>query len=197
MQSQCKKEGCVETQTKSTCPTGRAFPVLGRPFYVAVTGHCQLGDMATTRFVVRAFDMLLTQLQHDYPAGLVALSGLAEGADTLFAEAALARGIPLEACVACTEVIENFMPGAARDHHLLLRERSQRVHMLPFKERSNTAYMALGRWLVDTADLLIAAWNGLPAVGLGGTGDVVAYARQQGRPVIHIHTILQTITSPW
>ena len=187
----------MELQTEHTHATIRAVPAIGQPFYVAVTGHSQLGDSATTRFVASTFDMLLAQLQHDHPAGLVALSGLAAGADTLFAEAALARAIALEACLACAELIENFTPGAARDHHLMLRKRSRRIHTLPFTERSNAAYMALGRWLVDTSDLLIAAWNGLPAVAEGGTGDVVAYARQQGRPVIHIHTVQRTITSPW
>jgi hypothetical protein len=33
------------------------------------------------------------------------------------------------------------------------------------------------------AEVLIAVWDGLPARGLGGTADVVAYAKQCGRPV--------------
>ena len=186
----------MELQSERTHAAVRAVPVVSQPFYVAVTGHCRLGDSATMEFVAAAFDRLLMQLQHDHPADLVALSGLAEGADTLFAEAALARGIALEVCLACTDVIENFTPGAARDQHLMLRERSRRIHTLPFTERSNAAYMALGHWLVDTSDLLIAAWNGLPALAEGGTGDVVAYARQQGRPLIHIHTVQRTILLP-
>jgi hypothetical protein len=118
---------------------------------------------------------------------------LAEGADVLFAESALANGIALESCLACADVIENFAPGVQRDQHLALRARSRHIHRLPFTERSNAAYMALGRWLVDSCDLLVAAWNGLPAVAEGGTGDVVAYARSRGRPVIHIHTLQKTI----
>jgi hypothetical protein len=184
----------VEVQIERIDTAIRAVSAEGQPFAVAVTGHCRLGDGATTHFVAQAFDRLLAQLQRDHPAGLVALSGLAEGADTLFAEAALARGIALEVCLACADVIENFPAGAARNQHLLLRARSRRIHTLPFIERSNAAYMALGRWLVDASDLLIAAWNGLPAAAEGGTGDVVAYARQRGRPVIHIHTLHTTVT---
>jgi hypothetical protein len=30
---------------------------------------------------------------------------------------------------------------------------------------------------------LCAVWDGLPARGYGGTADVVAYARQHGKPV--------------
>lgn len=162
-------------------------------YVVAVTGHRNLGDAATVDFVATTFDALLTHLQRQSAGGIVVLSGLAQGADTLFAEAALARGIDLEACLACAELIDNFAPGLERQRFLALQTRCRRLHHLPFVERSKTAYMALGQWLVDSCDLLIAAWNGLPAAGLGGTGDVVAYARRQGRPVIHIHTLQKLV----
>ena len=48
--------------------------------------------------------------------------------------------------------------------------------------------MALGYWVFDSSMLLIAVWDGLADVALGGTGDVVHYARQRGRAVLHIHT---------
>jgi hypothetical protein len=52
--------------------------------------------------------------------------------------------------------------------------------------------MALGRWLVDSCDVLVAAWSGLPAAAEGGTGDVAAYARAVGRRGVHIHTLQRT-----
>lgn len=164
-----------------------------RPYRIAVTGHQQLGNAATIAFVAGAFSTLFEQLAHAHPHGLVALSGLAAGADSLFAEAALAHNIPLEACLACDELLDNFAPGFERTSFLALQARCQRVHQLPFVERSNEAYMALGRWLVDRCDVLVAVWNGLPAMALGGTGDVVAYARKQHRPLVHVHTLHHTI----
>lgn len=161
---------------------------------VAVTGHCRIGDVAATHFVVQALDVLLARLQAACPGGIVALSGLAAGADTIFAETALALGIPLEACLACAEIAENFAPGPERERFFRLLARSRRIHRLPFVRRSNTAYMALGHWLVESSDLVVAVWNGLPAVALGGTGDVVACALKRGRPVIHIHTVQKKIS---
>jgi hypothetical protein len=128
-----------------------------------------------------------------HPAGVVALSGLAPGADTIFAEVALRLDIPLDACIAATAVIEKYAPGPELDQHLRLRQFSRQVHTLPFTERSGEAYLALGRWLVHSCDLLIAAWNGHPAAKPGGTGDVVAYACTYGRPVLHVHTVQHTI----
>jgi hypothetical protein len=168
-------------------------PQSDRPLFVAVTGHCALGDDVTIAFVTQAFTALLLEIKATQPAGVVALSGLAPGADTIFAEVALTLAIPLEACIAATNVIEKYAPGPEREQHFRLRQASQHVHTLPFTERCGQAYLALGYWLVHSCDLLIAAWHGRPAAKPGGTGDVVAYARTQGRPVIHIHTGRRTI----
>jgi hypothetical protein len=112
----------------------------------------------------------------------------------VFAEAALALGLPLEGALAADDLIENFAPGVERERYLGLLERCARVHCLPFPTRSNGAYMALGYLVVDSCDLLLAAWNGRPAAALGGTGDVVAYARAVGRPVVHLHTLERRVT---
>lgn len=164
------------------------------PLRIAVTGHQRLGDAATEAFVQESFGAQLARLRDAHPHGIVALSGLAAGADTIFAEVALRGGLPVEACLAAPDIAENFAPGPERERFLTLCGMSRRVHRLPYAGRSNAAYMALGRWLVDSCDVLIAAWNGLPAAGEGGTADVVAYARAAGRPVIHLHTLARTVT---
>lgn len=177
----------------SSINTRTSAPALS-PFRVGVTGHWLLGDSATIAFVSQAFSALLSQLLRDHPEGLVALSGLALGADTLFAEAALVLGIPLEACIANHAVLEKYAPGPEREQHFRLRSRSRIVHELPFTERCAESYVTLGHWLVDSSDLLIAAWNGEAPAKPGGTGDVVGMAQAAGRPVIHIHTLQRTIT---
>lgn len=123
----------------------------------------------------------------------MALSGLAEGADTIFAEQAIALGISLDAIIAYRDLIADFSPGSSRARHLHLCALSRALHMLPFSERSVEAYSALGRQLVNSCDLLVEAWNGLPPIDEGGTSAVVSYAHMIGRPVIHVHTLQQTI----
>ena len=58
-------------------------------YRIAVTGHRDLGDEKTVQFVQDTFHIILMQTQHNHPAGVVALSGLAEGSDTLFRGACL------------------------------------------------------------------------------------------------------------
>jgi hypothetical protein len=176
----------------SMLPTHQLKTASAGPFRVAVTGHCDLGDETVISFVAQTFSALLGQFKRVHPAGVVALSGLAPGADTIFAEVALGLAIPLEVCIAASAVVEKYALGPERDQHFRLRALSRPVTKLPFTKRSAEAYLALGGWLVNSCDLLIAAWNGWPPSKPGGTGDVVAIAQQCGRPVIHIHTLRRT-----
>jgi hypothetical protein len=36
-------------------------------------------------------------------------------------------------------------------------------------------------------------WDGQPAAGLGGTGDVVKYACLCGKPLIHLNPVSRTV----
>lgn len=180
------------TQPTVLLPDAR---LAARPYVVAITGHRDLGSATAHDFVRATLRDLLRQIGASHPEGLLAISGLAEGADTIFAEEALRLGLPLEGVIAYEGLIEDFAPGPARSCYLNLRAQSRALHLLPFATRSVAAYTALGQRLVDCCDLLIAAWNGLPPVDAGGTGGVVAYASASGRPVMHIHTTRYTISA--
>jgi hypothetical protein len=50
-------------------------------------------------------------------------------------------------------------------------------------------------WVANRSDVLVAAWDGRPALGLGGTGNAVGHARRMGRPVIHIDVVNRSVVS--
>lgn len=117
-------------------------------------------------------------------AGLRGVSSLADGADQLFAGHVLDAGGTLEAVLPTSWVsyasslaaggrqrLENFIRAAAT------------VITMPFAEPCDQGYLAAGQALVDRCDHLFAVWDGEPARGMGGTADIVAYARDRGRPV--------------
>jgi hypothetical protein len=54
------------------------------------------------------------------------------------------------------------------------------------EESAKGAYMETGILTADRADVMVAVWDGKPAAGLGGTGDVVDYVRALGKPLIII-----------
>lgn len=57
---------------------------------------------------------------------------------------------------------------------------------MPYEEPSDDAYLAAGQEVVDLTDTILAVWDGQPARGVGGTADVVRYARSTGRRVVVI-----------
>lgn len=169
-------------------------------FVVGVTGHRDLpGDHAALGLRIRD---LLGDLRRVEGQDMVALSALAEGADSLFAEAALELGIRLEVALPFEGYEQDFTIPVARDRFRRLLGQAAETRTLPYLERSNEAYRAVGRWIVDHADHLIAIWDGKPARGMGGTGDIVEYARARDLPLTIIapgggaSTLHETDTRP-
>lgn len=124
------------------------------------------------------------------PPRLQLVSALAEGADTLAAEAALHIGYELNAVIpfARAEFAKDFAEGAPRDGMLALVGQASRVtEMGGRRAAANAAYEAVGLATLAVSDLLIAVWDGKASAGPGGTAEVVARAVETGVPVIHIH----------
>jgi len=78
---------------------------------------------------------------------------------------------------------ESTLSGDDRRSYDQLIDKADRVTHLDFPEPSEQAYWAAGQEVVNRCDLLIAIWDGKPSRGLGGTGDVVEYARAAGKDV--------------
>ncbi|GAA2635125.1 hypothetical protein GCM10010436_49650 [Paractinoplanes durhamensis] len=111
------------------------------------------------------------------------VSNLADGADQLFATHVLAAGGTLEAVLPCEGYAASLLTPESRVRYEELRRAAAEVITLPYPEPSDEAFLAAGRALVDRCDHLFAVWDGHPARGMGGTGDVVTYARARGLPV--------------
>jgi hypothetical protein len=61
--------------------------------------------------------------------------------------------------------------------------------------RPNEAFLAAGHYIVDHCDVLFAVWDELPAGAMGGTGDVVEYARRSERRVVHLNPMERRVTA--
>lgn len=157
---------------------------------IAVTGHRKLtATSALSAAVDQALDRIVAQLR---PAirnrcRLVVVTALADGADRLVAGRVLARpGARLEVILPMPEA--DYVTDFDRAHSLpefehLLGEASWLATMPPSPTRQD-AYLHAGRAVIDRADAAIAIWDGHPAAGKGGTGDIVDYLREEHRPWI-------------
>lgn len=143
---------------------------------IGITGHQGIRGQ-TARLVTLAIGSELDRFEHIH-----GISSLADGADQIFAEAVLARGGRLTAVVPASRYEDSFESASARRAYRRLLGLAGESEALPFEEPSEEAYWAAGQRIVTLADVLFAVWDGEPAGGLGGTGDVVAFAREQGTP---------------
>jgi len=119
------------------------------------------------------------------PAGaeLHGVSSLAEGADQLFAAHVLKAGGTLEVVLPCEDYAGSLVEDDSRTRFECFRRHATTVVTLPYPNPSDQAYLAAGQAMVDRCDHVFAVWDGRPARGVGGTADIVTYARARGRPV--------------
>jgi hypothetical protein len=144
---------------------------------IGITGHQSL-QQATHSLVA---DGLARELR-DVNA-LHGVTSLAEGADQIFAEQVLGLGGKLTAVIPAAHYEDSFSTDGSRMSYLALRARADEIVELPYDAPCEQAYWAAGQHIVKVADSLLAVWDGKPSGGLGGTADVVAYARTCGVPV--------------
>ena len=148
---------------------------------IGVTGHRLLAPHPR---LVPAVDAALAAIEARHPAPQALVSGFAEGADELVAQRALQRGWELHALLPLPA--DDYATDMARpDDFRRLLARATAVEELPPLPRPD-CYVAQGRALVERSDELVALWNGAGARGAGGTAEVVAAARAEGRAVTWI-----------
>lgn len=159
------------------------------PLVIAVTGHRDL-VAAEVPAIREKVDALLSSLTDRYPGRrLQVMSSLAEGADQLVAEAALARDIELTVPLPMPKdlYLQDFETSAARGRFESLCERASEIYELPLArgntvesvshpgDARNREYAQVGVFLSAHCHILLALWDGKPSTRLGGTGQVVKF----------------------
>jgi hypothetical protein len=114
---------------------------------------------------------------------------LATGADQIAAVCARSSGYFVRAVLPFEpgEYRKDFAPGEELDSFEQALAAADEIVALP-GDRSDLegAYVLVGQSLVQTADVMIAIWDGEAGHGRGGTADVVELALESSVPVIHI-----------
>jgi hypothetical protein len=147
---------------------------------VGMTGHQGL-PTPTAELVIAA----LRDTLRGYTTNLVGVTMLGPGADQLFARVVLELGGALHVVQPTKgrQYRDSFEDEAAQRGYDELYGRASYFEALEYGESTEQAHMDAGKIVVDRSSVLVAVWDGKPSRGLGGTADVVAYARQRGVPV--------------
>lgn len=143
---------------------------------LAITGHRGL-PRDTEQLVDAALRGEITGT-----SDVVGLSCIADGADSLFAQAVLDQGGELVVIVPAAR----YREGLPEEHHPVydaLLARASDVVRLDHVASTSQSHMDASIDMIERADRLVAVWDGKPARGYGGTADIVDAARDRGLPV--------------
>jgi len=174
---------------------------------IGVTGHRTIKDPEAVARKIREilndrvwemFDPPLRIKDPVTPLAFTVLSPLAEGADRLVAKEVLKIAdseLEVVLPLAKEDYLLDFSTPESKAEFQQLLDRARKTTLLReagpetgLDEVRAKAYESAGRYVVDHCDLLIAIWDGKPARGRGGTAEIVAYARNKGRPLVIVST---------
>ena len=152
---------------------------------IAVTGH---RDVMIDETLLLQLDDFFREMSKKYEH-IILLSALADGADQYVAESALKYAnidlhVPLplrqKLYVETIDNKENFYTLAKN------AKEAFEVHKV-----YKNPYENLGYYLVDNSDVLLVLWDGAYNGKLGGTGEVIKYAKGLNKSIIHIDVTRQ------
>jgi hypothetical protein len=148
-----------------------------------ITGHQHLATSDNEDWTRRQLSRLIAQAGKNICFGL---SALAIGADQIFAEAIIENNIPLRVVIPCAGYEKTFT-ATSLQHYKLLLEAASSFYKLDYDAPSEAAFLAAGKTIVNSSDVLLAVWNGEPAKGMGGTGDIISYARSLNKTIFNVN----------
>ncbi len=192
--------GAFNTAAQQSPVTGGAKLAGSRgyavPLIVAVTGHRDLvaAEAPLIRERVRTF---LSAMRDSYPGRIVAvMSPLAEGADRLVAEEALALGLPLHVPLPMPKhlYVQDFTSPESVAQFEAMCAAAVEVYELPLTPGNTVAsireqgknrsrqYAQCGVFLCAHCHVLLALWDGKESHQLGGTSQVVRFHHHDVMP---------------
>ena len=155
---------------------------------VGITGHQTLEGDDVWDWV----GIELCKEVHKLGLPIMGVTLLAPGVDQLFATVILGCGGNLQVIVPFYGYRKVLSEKEQLAYDNLMAAASQ-VISLEGLESDDASYMQAGMQLVDSVELLLAVWDGLPAQGLGGTADVFHYAEYCRLPIVHLNPVSQQI----
>ena len=164
---------------------------------IGVTGHrlSRLGghDLTALQAIVREVLVSIGDAAlPDNEAPMRIVTSLADGADSIAADAALDLGWRLDVVLPLfhDDYLTDFVEADARADHEARLARASSIFELPGDRNveggSAIAYERAGRVVLAQSDILLAVWDNSPVRGRGGAAQIVAEAVLAGIPVVQI-----------
>ena len=160
---------------------------------IGFTGHRKLADEGRCRESIRK---VLLEWIGKVPGVIYGVTSAAAGADLLFAETCLELQLPLRVFLPLPkEQFRGDFEEADWARAECVFRKALSVEVTGAGEKLPERYYECGIETAQQSQVLLALWDGERSQGLGGTADIVHFAREQGRPVVWIHSVTGEVRS--
>ncbi|MBL9210091.1 MAG: SLATT domain-containing protein [Opitutaceae bacterium] len=178
-------------------------PVLRAVWIVGVLGHRRLSDPAGVETVLERELRSLAAAAKARGGEIHLLVSVAAGTDLVAIRVARRLGLPVHLLLPLPE--QEFLTDFAGQPEALAEAKAALAEVRAHLDRDsvNIALTRGGRpecyfdtdvRLIESADVLIPVWDGLPTGNLGGTGEIVALGSALKKPMVTIHPTRLTVT---
>jgi hypothetical protein len=174
------------TGTTTSTNAMKCSVILPSVLAIGFSGHRHLADEAKSRAQIL---QVLKEKKENTPGIVYGVSSVAAGGDLLFAETCMQLGLPLRILLPMPkeQFREDFdEPTWERVENVLRKAIS--VEVTGGDQSRDAQYYECGIETVQQSRLLLALWDGESSQGLGGTEQIVSFAKLEGRPVVWIHS---------
>lgn len=169
-----------------------------RVFKVGISGHRDLEKSRTAEYRTALIRILVALEETAKSKGktLRVVSPLADGADRLMVHTAKELGIDYEVFLPMKqELYEKDFDDASLTEFRTLLEGAEKIAVAPLCKGCNETniadygvwrdrqYQTMGFSLVDSVEFMVFMWDGDETVKVGGTYDILSYAKQRGKPM--------------
>ena len=158
---------------------------------IGITGHQELDQDSLWSWVKSELLVIIKDLAENKNE-IVGISCLAIGADQLFAKLILSIDGQLLAIIPFSDYEKTFKNNDLDNYKNVLKL-AFKIEVLPKQSSNEESFFTAGKRVVELSDIILAVWDGKKAEGLGGTGDIVAYAKKINKKVIHINPYSKNI----
>jgi hypothetical protein len=173
--------------------SNRATSFIKLPSILAIgfTGHRKLLDEDKCAATIRG---VLDEWRTKTSGVVYGVSSIAAGGDLLFAESCIALNLPIR--IMLPSPLETFRedfddPTWQRAERVMAGALS--VEVVGVSQDLTERYYECGVEMIRQSQLLIALWDGEESRGMGGTADMFNFAKEQGCPIVWIHSINGTV----
>jgi hypothetical protein len=175
------------SNAESSTPKSVQAIILPSTVAIGFTGHRNLPDESKSRASILKF---LQDFKSKTNKTVYGVSSAAAGGDLLFAESCIELGLPIRILLpAPKEQFRDDFDAPTWSRAESVMQRAISVEVIGFGQTKEERYYECGAETVQQSEILLALWDGKPSQGLGGTEEIFAYAKDQGRPVVWIHSV--------